>query len=173
MAPPWFGTGGWFASAIVLQRTLSPWPSFRRRVRRLEVIRALPAHGFRSKAKPHLEINHILLAVRVCRRNRGRTAPARVILLRKPQIIFYIQKGSRSGHNRSTGFGQGPGWDTLAGSVGEQVIRCWSTLLARRFMGRPGRSLGQERPARWARPSAGHASRGPVQKPERGCCTGL
>src|SRR5436309_15916281 len=103
MAPPSSGTGGWSASVIALRRTLSPWPSFRR----LEVIRALPAHGFRSKAKPHLEINHILLAVRTCRRNRGRTAPVRVILLRKPQIIFYIQKGSRSGHNRRTGFGQG------------------------------------------------------------------
>src|SRR4029078_11678545 len=30
MAPPWSGTDGWSASVIVLRRTLSPWPSFRR-----------------------------------------------------------------------------------------------------------------------------------------------
>ena len=134
--------------------------------------RTLPAGGASVKSHAPSGDSIFYLCVSACGRNRGRTTPVRVILLRKAQIIFYIQKGSRNGHNRS-GFGRGPGWDTLAGSVGEQVIRCRSTLLTRRFTGTPGRSLGREMAGRSAHPSAGHASRGPVREPEQGCCAGF
>src|SRR5215213_1078183 len=89
MALPWSDTGGWSASVIVLRRTLSPWPSFRRRVLRLE---ARGGSLLSAKARLRLEINHILLAVRARRRNRGRTAPGRVILLGKCRLSFIFRR---------------------------------------------------------------------------------
>ena len=64
--------------------------------------------GFPIMSLRHLEINHILLAVRACGSTRGNLTPdvkRRMFILGRNSrdIITYIQVGSRSGQTQGGG----------------------------------------------------------------------